>query len=133
MVNPVHILLTVCARSLTENNRVCSIQVNVAKLDAKRRLRLDRMDKIFHELEVVPLFGDMQIAPFFYVKKMMHFDANKWPLSSQTNAVSPQVSQSGEHLYLSIFVTFFWRQSEICLKIRLRHLIYHSCRRSFKL
>ena len=40
--------------------------------------------------QVVPLFGDMQIAPFFYVKKTMHFDANKWPLSSQTNAVSPQ-------------------------------------------
>ena len=29
-----------------------SEQVNVVKLDAKRRLRLDRMDKIFHELEV---------------------------------------------------------------------------------
>ena len=42
-------------------------------------------------LQVVPLFGDMQIAPFFYVKKTMHFDASKWPLSSQTNAVSPQV------------------------------------------
>ena len=40
---------------------------------------------------MVPLFGDMQIAPFFYVKKTMHFDASKWPLSSQTNAVSPQV------------------------------------------
>ena len=43
-------------------------------------------------LQVVPLFGDMQIAPFFYVKKTMHFDASKWPLSSQTNAVSPQVN-----------------------------------------
>ncbi len=69
-----------------------SEQANVMKLDAKRRLRLDRMDKIFYELEVVPLFGDMQIAPFNYVRKTMHFDAGKWPLSAQTNPHSPQAN-----------------------------------------
>ena len=37
--------------------------------------------KVFHELEVVPLFGDMQIAPFNYVKKTPNFDASKWPLA----------------------------------------------------
>ena len=67
------------------------LQVNVNKLDQKRRLRLEKMDKIFYELEVVPLFGDMQIAPFNYVKKMKHYDASKWPLSAQANAISPQV------------------------------------------
>jgi hypothetical protein len=70
-----------------------SEQANVMKLDAKRRLRLDRLDKIFYELEVVPLFGDMQIAPFNYVKKMMHYEPGKWPLSSQNNPMSPQVSR----------------------------------------
>jgi len=32
-------------------------------------------------LEVVPLFGDMQIQPFSFVKKSPHYDASKWPLS----------------------------------------------------
>ena len=39
-----------------------SEQVNVVKLDAKRRLRLDRMDKIFHELEV-SWFTDSKMVP----------------------------------------------------------------------
>ncbi len=69
---------------------VDSEQVNVNKLDQKRRLRLEKMDRIFHDLEVVPLFGDMQIAPFNYVKRMKHYDAGKWPLSSPANLVSPQ-------------------------------------------
>lgn len=40
-------------------------------------------------LEVVPLFGDMQIAPFNYVKRSKHFEPSKWPLSSSVN-ISPQ-------------------------------------------
>ncbi|KAK2705972.1 hypothetical protein QYM36_016105 [Artemia franciscana] len=31
-------------------------------------------------LEVVPLFGDMQIAPFNYVKRSKNYDMSKWPL-----------------------------------------------------
>lgn len=62
---------------------------NINKLDQKKKLRLDRIDRIFKNLEVVPLFGDMQIAPFNYVKRSKHFDASKWPLSSST-AISPQ-------------------------------------------
>lgn len=69
-----------------------SEQVNVNKLDQKRRLRFDKMDKIFHDLEVVPLFGDMQIAPFNYVKKMKHYEPGKWPLSSQVNSNSAQAN-----------------------------------------
>jgi hypothetical protein len=38
------------------------LQANVNKLDQKRRLRFDKMDKIFSDLEVVPLFGDMQVT-----------------------------------------------------------------------
>lgn len=40
-------------------------------------------------LEVVPLFGDMQIAPFNYVKRSKNFEPGKWPLSSSNN-ISPQ-------------------------------------------
>ncbi len=37
------------------------LKANINKLDQKRRLRFEKMDKIFHDLEVVPLFGDMQV------------------------------------------------------------------------
>ncbi|XP_063236550.1 cytoplasmic FMR1-interacting protein [Bacillus rossius redtenbacheri] len=62
---------------------------NINKLDQKKKLRLDRIDRIFKNLEVVPLFGDMQIAPFNYIKRSKHFDQSKWPLSSSTST-SPQ-------------------------------------------
>lgn len=40
---------------------------------------------------MVPLFGDMQIAPFqTYIKKSPHYDASKWPLSSNTSTSSSQ-------------------------------------------
>lgn len=58
---------------------------NMNKLDAKKRINLGKIDKIFKNLEMVPLFGDMQIAPFqTYIKKAQHFDATKWPLSTST-------------------------------------------------
>ncbi|XP_039954773.1 cytoplasmic FMR1-interacting protein [Bactrocera neohumeralis] len=62
---------------------------NINKLDQKKKIRLDRIDRIFKNLEVVPLFGDMQIAPFNYIKRSKHYDSSKWPLSS-SNAISPQ-------------------------------------------
>lgn len=63
---------------------------NINKLDQKKKLKLDRIDRIFKNLEVVPLFGDMQIAPFNYIKRSKHFDASKWPLSASSNSMSPQ-------------------------------------------
>nr|CAD7203694.1 unnamed protein product [Timema douglasi] len=62
---------------------------NINKLDQKKKLKLERIDRIFKNLEVVPLFGDMQIAPFNYIKRSKHFDPSKWPLSSSNN-ISPQ-------------------------------------------
>ncbi|XP_073966644.1 cytoplasmic FMR1-interacting protein-like [Choristoneura fumiferana] len=55
---------------------------NINRLDQKKKIRLDRIDRIFKNLEVVPLFGDMQIAPFNYIKRSKHYDPSKWPLSS---------------------------------------------------
>lgn len=63
---------------------------NINRLDQKKKIRLDRIDRIFKNLEVVPLFGDMQIAPFNYIKRSKHYDPNKWPLSSSPNPPSPQ-------------------------------------------
>ncbi|XP_026330078.1 cytoplasmic FMR1-interacting protein-like, partial [Hyposmocoma kahamanoa] len=63
---------------------------NINRLDQKKKLRLDRIDRIFKNLEVVPLFGDMQIAPFNYIKRSKHYDPSKWPLSSSVTPPSPQ-------------------------------------------
>ena len=64
-----------------------SEQVNMNKLAQKGRLNFNKLDKIFHDLEVVPLFGDMQIAPFNYVKNSKHYDSSRWPLSAAASAL----------------------------------------------
>ncbi|XP_065556681.1 cytoplasmic FMR1-interacting protein-like isoform X2 [Artemia franciscana] len=63
--------------------------ISIYKLDQKKRIRLDRIDRIFKNLEVVPLFGDMQIAPFNYVKRSKNYDMSKWPLCAP-GSESPQ-------------------------------------------
>ena len=68
-----------------------SDSVSIYKLDQKKKIRLERLDKVFFDLQVVPLFGDMQIAPFNYVKSSKQFDGSKWPLSNSTN-ISPQAN-----------------------------------------
>jgi len=65
--------------------------ININKLDQKKKIRLDKLDKVFFDLQVVPLFGDMQIAPFNYIKNSKIFDPSKWPLSNSIN-VSPQAN-----------------------------------------
>ena len=64
-----------------------SLLVNMNKLAQKGRLNFNKLDKIFHDLEVVPLFGDMQIAPFNYVKNSKHYDPSRWPLSAAASAL----------------------------------------------
>ncbi|PAV64134.1 hypothetical protein WR25_05628 isoform C [Diploscapter pachys] len=56
---------------------------NVAKLDQKKRLSISRLDKIFKSLEVVPLYGDMQIQPFSFVRRSQFYEASKWSLSDK--------------------------------------------------
>lgn len=64
---------------------------DINKLDAKKKINLSVIDKVFKELEMVPLFGDMQIAPFItYVKKTTNFDASKWPHCSNESTISNQ-------------------------------------------
>ena len=41
--------------------------------------------------QVIPLFGDMQMSPFQYVKSSVQFDPSKWPLSNSAT-LSPQAS-----------------------------------------
>ncbi|XP_046394058.1 cytoplasmic FMR1-interacting protein isoform X2 [Ischnura elegans] len=84
--NEKHMLVKVMGFGLfLMDSEVC----NINKLDQKKKLKLEKIDRIFKNLEVVPLFGDMQIAPFNYIKRSKHFDPSKWPLSSSNN-ISPQ-------------------------------------------
>ncbi|XP_064636208.1 cytoplasmic FMR1-interacting protein-like isoform X2 [Lineus longissimus] len=53
-------------------------EININKLDARKRINLAKIDKILKQLEVVPLFGDMQICPFNYIKRSPHYDPGKW-------------------------------------------------------
>ncbi|XP_050734850.1 cytoplasmic FMR1-interacting protein-like isoform X1 [Eriocheir sinensis] len=62
---------------------------NINKLDQKKKIKIDKIDKIFKNLEVVPLFGDMQIAPFNYIKRSKNFDSKMWPMCS-ASSISPQ-------------------------------------------
>lgn len=57
-------------------------EANVAKLDQKRRISIMKLDKILKSVEIVPLYGDMQIQPFSFVKRSHFYEATKWPLSN---------------------------------------------------
>ncbi|KAJ7414243.1 Cytoplasmic FMR1-interacting protein 2 [Pitangus sulphuratus] len=50
---------------------------NIYKLDAKKRINLSKIDKFFKQLQVVPLFGDMQIELARYIKTSAHYEENK--------------------------------------------------------
>lgn len=62
---------------------------NINKMDQKKRITIAKIDKIFKQLEMVPLFGDMQVAPFNYIKRSPHYDQSRWPLASSVSP-SPQ-------------------------------------------
>lgn len=44
---------------------------------------------VSQQLEVVPLYGDMQIAPYRYIQNGTNFDPSKWPCC-ESNQPSPQ-------------------------------------------
>uniref|UniRef100_A0A1I8BTR6 Cytoplasmic FMR1-interacting protein n=1 Tax=Meloidogyne hapla TaxID=6305 RepID=A0A1I8BTR6_MELHA len=62
------------------------------KLEQRKRISIQKVDKIFKSVEVVPLFGDMNILPFTFISQCKHpnqcvgqckcYDPNKWPLSN---------------------------------------------------
>ena len=76
--------------------------VIVAKLEQKKRLNFQNLDRIFKSLEVVPLYGDMQIQPFAFVRRSSQYDASKWPLSDKECML---ISLADILIYL-IFVIF---------------------------
>uniref|UniRef100_A0A674EBP9 Cytoplasmic FMR1 interacting protein 1 n=1 Tax=Salmo trutta TaxID=8032 RepID=A0A674EBP9_SALTR len=63
---------------------------NIYKMDAKKRINLNKVDKFFKQLQVVPLFGDMQIELSRYIKTSAHFEENKNRWSCTSTGSSPQ-------------------------------------------
>uniref|UniRef100_A0A7N6B4R2 Cytoplasmic FMR1 interacting protein 1 n=1 Tax=Anabas testudineus TaxID=64144 RepID=A0A7N6B4R2_ANATE len=63
---------------------------NIYKLDAKKRINLTKIDKFFKQLQVVPLFGDMQIELSRYIKTSAHFEENKSRWTCTSISSSPQ-------------------------------------------
>ncbi|XP_067662939.1 cytoplasmic FMR1-interacting protein-like [Haliotis asinina] len=63
--------------------------INIYKMDAKKRINISKIDKILKQLEVVPLYGDMQIAPFHFIKNAAVFEPSKWPCC-ESSQPSPQ-------------------------------------------
>ncbi|KAK7504118.1 hypothetical protein BaRGS_00004422, partial [Batillaria attramentaria] len=63
--------------------------VNIYRLDAKKRINISKIDRILKELSFVPLYGDMQIAPYQYISATPNFDASKWPCC-ESSTPSPQ-------------------------------------------
>ncbi|CAB3409696.1 unnamed protein product [Caenorhabditis bovis] len=93
---------------------------NVAKLDQKKRLSIQRLDKIFKTLEVVPLYGDMQIQPFAFVRRSPHYDSSKWPLSDKesdkchVNIVEKLASIRADHESFVTQVAKIHNENAIC-------------------
>uniref|UniRef100_A0A452R6R7 Cytoplasmic FMR1-interacting protein n=1 Tax=Ursus americanus TaxID=9643 RepID=A0A452R6R7_URSAM len=63
---------------------------NIYKLDAKKRINLSKIDKYFKQLQVVPLFGDMQIELARYIKTSAHYEENKSRWTCTSSSSSPQ-------------------------------------------
>ncbi|CAF1631788.1 unnamed protein product [Adineta ricciae] len=85
--NEKHMLVKVIGFSLF---LIDSTACNINKLDGKKKINVSRIDKIFKTVEVVPLYGDMQIAPFNYIKKSPNFDPSKWPICNDASSSSMQ-------------------------------------------
>lgn len=91
-----HILVKVIGFSLS---LLDGDNFNINKLDAKRRINLSQIDKIFKQCKVVPLYGDMQIAPFNYVMKTKNYDASKWPAcNSQSDSVQGKILEQVDRI-----------------------------------
>ncbi|CEF64678.1 Cytoplasmic FMR1-interacting protein [Strongyloides ratti] len=78
--NEKHMLVNVISFSLY---LIDSPNIILNKLECKKRIPINSIDKIFKSLTVVPLFGDMHIEPFSFIKKSINYDPSKWPLSNK--------------------------------------------------
>ncbi|XP_053399050.1 cytoplasmic FMR1-interacting protein-like [Mercenaria mercenaria] len=51
---------------------------SIYKMEQKKKISTSKIDKILKQMEIVPLYGDMQVAPYVYIKRSVNFDSSKW-------------------------------------------------------
>eukprot|EP01136_Pigoraptor_vietnamica_P024486 Opistho-1_new@77605 len=98
-----HVMLKVMAFGLFLMDGVKS-QANIYK---NKKIRLERFGKLFKQLSVVPLYGDMQLTLLSYIKRCPHFEESRWMAAAeqaseerserQDNIVTAAMSQKPEH------------------------------------
>ncbi|XP_039270661.1 cytoplasmic FMR1-interacting protein 2-like [Styela clava] len=91
-----HMLLKVMGFGLCLlDNRDIHKDVNIYKLQDKKKLHLTKIDKFFKQLQVVPLYGDMQIPLASYIQNMSDFEDNKskWSCASSTVSTGSSSAQ----------------------------------------
>lgn len=61
--------------------------ISIYALEKKKKLNLAKIDKMFKELQVVTLFGDMQITLSSYIEKMSDFKnhQDRWTCTQKTD------------------------------------------------
>lgn len=67
-------------------------QCNINK---SKKINLSKIDAVFKEVEVIPLYGDMVFSAFNYIHKTTNFDASHWPkcMSTEPSSQSSLVGQ----------------------------------------
>uniref|UniRef100_UPI00358DFFAE cytoplasmic FMR1-interacting protein 2-like n=1 Tax=Myxine glutinosa TaxID=7769 RepID=UPI00358DFFAE len=73
---------------------------SIYKLDAKKRINIGKIDKFFKQLQVVPLFGDMQIELARYIQTSAHYDENKsrWTCIGQSSSPQYNICEQMGHI-----------------------------------
>lgn len=88
---------------------------SIYKMDQKNRISLSKIDKIFKQLEVVPLYGDLQISVLSYIKKCANYETHQsfWKsenitaTGSQFNILRQQDALRDQHTkYLAQLVKY---------------------------
>ena len=59
------------------------------QVNQNQMMMMMRHDFVLQQLEIVPLYGDMQVAPYQYIKSSVNYDPSKWP-ACESSQVSPQ-------------------------------------------
>ncbi|KAL7672733.1 hypothetical protein ACOME3_007614 [Neoechinorhynchus agilis] len=96
---------------------------HIYKLESKKKISLSQIDKMLQRYEVIPLMGDMQIAPFNYVAKSPFFEKRFWPLclaardKNDAWNVNQLPSSSSEDDFVSITMELVRIQSLTKLKM----------------
>ncbi|KAI3384937.1 hypothetical protein SNEBB_000126 [Seison nebaliae] len=84
-----------------------SPKYSMNKLDSKKRLSINKLDKLFHQIQIIPLYGDMQFSPFLYLLNLREssFDCSRFTLCQSIQSMEQNGSLCSLSLANGITVT----------------------------